>query len=80
MPTNEAATRWPHYHEDDLIIRDYRFASGEVLPELRLHYRTIGEPFAAVEDIIPQYEIVFSVVRPVADRSHYSSSRQSMRS
>ena len=25
-------------------LRDFRFASGEVLPELRLHYRTIGKP------------------------------------
>jgi len=41
MPT-DAATRWPNYREDDFIIRDYRFASGEVLPELRLHYRTMG--------------------------------------
>ncbi|MBV9826773.1 MAG: hypothetical protein JO001_14025, partial [Alphaproteobacteria bacterium] len=44
MPTNDAATRWPNYQEDDFIIRDYRFASGETLPELRLHYRTIGTP------------------------------------
>lgn len=24
------------------VLRDFRFASGEVLPEVRLHYRTIG--------------------------------------
>jgi homoserine O-acetyltransferase/O-succinyltransferase len=30
--------------ERDFIIRDYRFGSGEVLPELRLHYRTLGTP------------------------------------
>lgn len=29
---------------DDFIIRDFRFNSGEALPELRLHYRTLGEP------------------------------------
>ena len=34
---------WPFtYREDDFFIKDYRFASGEVLPELRLHYRTMG--------------------------------------
>jgi homoserine O-acetyltransferase len=26
------------------ILRDFRFVSGEVLPELRIHYRTFGEP------------------------------------
>ena len=28
----------------DYIIRDFHFRSGEVLPELRIHYRTIGKP------------------------------------
>ncbi len=26
------------------VVRDFRFHSGEVLPELRLHYTTVGEP------------------------------------
>src|SRR5437660_1152759 len=26
------------------VIRNFRFASGEALPELRLHYRTLGRP------------------------------------
>ncbi len=43
MPEN-AATHWPNYHEADFILKDYRLASGEVLPELKLHYRTIGVP------------------------------------
>jgi homoserine O-acetyltransferase len=30
--------------EGDFILRDFRFASGETLPELRLHYRTLGAP------------------------------------
>jgi homoserine O-acetyltransferase/O-succinyltransferase len=30
--------------EREFVIRDFRFASGETLPELRLHYRTLGEP------------------------------------
>ena len=30
--------------EADYVIGDFRFASGEVLPELRLHYRTVGTP------------------------------------
>ncbi|MEO8333581.1 MAG: alpha/beta fold hydrolase [bacterium] len=28
----------------DHIVRNFRFASGETLPELRLHYRTLGQP------------------------------------
>ncbi|HEY2276134.1 MAG TPA: alpha/beta fold hydrolase [Steroidobacteraceae bacterium] len=30
--------------ESDYVIRDFRFASGESLPELRIHYRTFGAP------------------------------------
>lgn len=29
---------------DDFSIRNFRFNSGEVLPELRLHFRTLGKP------------------------------------
>jgi homoserine O-acetyltransferase/O-succinyltransferase len=32
----------PAVHEGDFVLKDFRFASGETLPELRLHYRTIG--------------------------------------
>src|SRR5205085_2275373 len=44
MPQIDPATAWPNYREDDFSIKDYRFASGEALPELRLHYRTMGVP------------------------------------
>ncbi len=37
-------TRWPNLREDDFIIRDFRFVSGETLPELWQHYFTIGTP------------------------------------
>ena len=30
--------------ENDYVIRDFHFASGETLPELRLHYTTYGKP------------------------------------
>lgn len=30
-------------HEADFIVHDFRFASGETIPALRLHYRTIGD-------------------------------------
>ena len=44
MPTTDPAARWPNYQEADFILKDYKFASGEMLPELKLHYRTIGIP------------------------------------
>ena len=31
-------------HEGDYVIRDFHFASGESLPEVRIHYRTFGAP------------------------------------
>ena len=30
--------------ESDYVIHDFHFASGESLPELRLHYTTLGKP------------------------------------
>jgi homoserine O-acetyltransferase len=37
-----AQTTWPNQREGDFIIRDFRFGSGETLPELRIHYVTLG--------------------------------------
>jgi homoserine O-acetyltransferase len=34
----------PAVTEGDFLIRDFRFTSGETLPELRMHYRTLGTP------------------------------------
>jgi homoserine O-acetyltransferase len=39
-----AQTGWPNQKEADYIIKDFRFASGETLPELRMHYLTLGTP------------------------------------
>ncbi|MCG3161093.1 MAG: Homoserine O-acetyltransferase [Acidobacteria bacterium] len=42
---NPARTpNYPKPVEGDFVIRDFKFDSGETLPELKLHYRTIGEP------------------------------------
>jgi homoserine O-acetyltransferase len=35
---------YPRPTEGDYTIRDFKFTSGETLPELRLHYRTLGKP------------------------------------
>src|SRR5262245_39858642 len=39
-----AAQGYPTPKEADWVARDFRFHTGEVMPELRLHYLTIGEP------------------------------------
>jgi homoserine O-acetyltransferase len=43
-----ALTSWaadfPEPVEGDFTIRDFRFHTGEILPELRLHYTTVGKP------------------------------------
>jgi len=38
------AADYPAPTEGNYIVRDFKFASGETLPELRLHYRTLGKP------------------------------------
>jgi homoserine O-acetyltransferase len=37
-------TRWPDQRESDYLIPGFRFGSGEVLDQLRLHYLTLGAP------------------------------------
>ena len=39
-----AAAQHPVPVEADFVVKDFPFASGERLPELRLHYRTLGSP------------------------------------
>ena len=39
-----AAADYPAPKEGSFVAKDFRFHTGEVLPEMRLHYRTIGEP------------------------------------
>lgn len=40
----QAATPWPAPREADYVAKDFHFKDGSVLPELRLHYRVLGEP------------------------------------
>ncbi len=39
-----SAADYPAPTEGDYVVRDFRFSSGETLPELRIHYRTLGTP------------------------------------
>jgi homoserine O-acetyltransferase len=38
------AADYPAPKEGDFVVRDFKFHTGEVMPELRMHYVTIGEP------------------------------------
>jgi homoserine O-acetyltransferase len=38
------AADYPPPAEGDCVLKDFHFASGETLPEVRMHYRTIGRP------------------------------------
>jgi homoserine O-acetyltransferase len=39
-----AAADYPAPQEADWVARDFRFHTGEVMPKLRIHYRTVGSP------------------------------------
>ena len=41
------AADYPPPHQGDFIVHDFKFHTGEVMHELRLHYTTIGEPTGA---------------------------------
>jgi homoserine O-acetyltransferase/O-succinyltransferase len=38
------AADYPAPVQADVVIRNFRFSTGDVLPELSLHYRTLGQP------------------------------------
>ena len=38
------AADYPAPKEGDWIAKDFRFHTGEVMPEVRLHYTTVGAP------------------------------------
>lgn len=44
LPLTVQAADYPAPKQADWIARDFRFHTGEVLPELRLHYTTVGDP------------------------------------
>ena len=46
------AADYPAPEAGDYVIRDFRFRSGEVLPELRMHYCTFGTPRRDAQGIV----------------------------
>src|SRR6184192_1515037 len=47
------AADYPAPKEGSWVARDFRFHTGEVMPEVRLFYRTVGEPTGAPVLILP---------------------------
>ncbi len=44
LAARAVGANYPSPAEGDFLIRDFRFVSGESLPEVRVHYRTLGTP------------------------------------
>ena len=47
-----APATYPAPVEGEFTVRDFRFQDGESLPELRLHYRTLGSPHRDVRGLV----------------------------
>ena len=46
------AAAYPTPTEGDYIIKNFKFTSGETLPELRIHYRTVGKPVKDAHGVV----------------------------
>src|SRR6476620_2438496 len=44
IPASAWAADYPAPKQGDWVARDFKFHSGETMPELKLHYTTVGEP------------------------------------
>ena len=42
--TGKARQNWPAPQEGDFVVHNFHFESGESLPEVRIHYYTLGTP------------------------------------
>jgi homoserine O-acetyltransferase len=47
-----SAADYPAPREGDATLKDFRFATGETLPELRIHYRTLGTPVRDAKGVV----------------------------
>jgi homoserine O-acetyltransferase len=44
--------------QGDVLLKDFHFRSGEVLPELRLHYRTFGQPRRDAQGVVTNAVVI----------------------
>jgi homoserine O-acetyltransferase len=47
-----SAAQYPAPVQGDFVLTDFKFRSGEALPELRLHYRTLGRPERDAQGVV----------------------------
>jgi homoserine O-acetyltransferase len=47
-----SAAQYPAPREGDATFKNFHFASGETLPELRIHYRTLGTPTRDAKGVV----------------------------
>jgi homoserine O-acetyltransferase len=50
--TVASAADYPPPVEADYVLKDFRFVSGQSLPELRIHYRTVGHPRTDAQGVV----------------------------
>jgi homoserine O-acetyltransferase len=48
----------PPMTEADYVVKDFKFTSGETLPELRIHYRTFGAPRKNAQGVVTNAVLV----------------------
>jgi len=53
-----AEASYPPPVQGDFLLKDFRFVSGESLPELRIHYRTFGTPRADAHGVVHNAVII----------------------
>src|SRR5216684_3513114 len=49
LPSRGQEAKWPATTEGDYVAKNFKFRSGKTLPELRLHYTTLGKPVRNAE-------------------------------
>jgi homoserine O-acetyltransferase len=52
LATAAPAAEYPAPVEGDFTLREFHFSKGETLPELRIHYRTLGNPRKDADGVV----------------------------
>src|SRR6202521_6271517 len=47
-----SAAQYPTPAQGDFVLRNFRFTSGEMLPDLRVPYRTLGKPARDAQGVV----------------------------
>src|SRR3954454_20651599 len=57
-PAGRPQFQAPPMTEADFVVKDFRFNSGETLPELRIHYRTFGKQAKNAQGVVTNAVLV----------------------